>query len=184
MGEEHLPPHKLHELSALKKIRFALVTVSTSRYYLRAEGKSVHDESKEVAERAIVRAGYEVTEYRLVPDEADAILQAVLELLRRDDVDVVITMGGTGPSPSDKTIETLRPLFEKELEGFGPLFRQLSYEDVGAAALLSNATAGVRGGKAIFCLPGSPRAAKLALERLILPVIGHLLAVRRGLVSR
>jgi len=109
VGKEHLPPHKLHELSAPKRIRFALVTVSTSRYYLRAEGKSVHDESKEVAERAIIGAGYEVTEYRLVPDEADAILQTVLELLRRDNVDAVITMSGTGPSPSDKTIETLRP---------------------------------------------------------------------------
>jgi len=176
-----LPPHEAHARASPKDIRFALVTVSTSRFAAAASGTKVRDESGDVAEEAIRNAGYDVVARELVPDDRDAILSTVLTLLGRDDVDVVVTIGGTGPSLRDVTVETLRGLFDKELEGFGQLFRMLSYKEVGAAAVLSNATAGLRGSKAVFCIPGSPAAVRLALERIILPVVGHLLAVRRGL---
>ncbi len=173
------PPHLLHEREALRNLGFGLITVSTSRYTKALSGESVNDVSKAVAESLIKNSGHRVAAYELVPDDPDKILKAVLSMLSRNDVDVVITMGGTGPSLTDVTVETLRPLFEKELEGFGQLFRVLSYQEIGASAILSNATAGIRGGKALFCLPGSPLAVRLALERLILPVIGHLLALAR-----
>ena len=176
-----LKPHEEHRLAAPKDVGFALVTVSTSRFHAAREGRDVPDESKAVAEELIRGAGYRVEAYHLVPDDPAMILRAVTEALLNAKVDVVVTMGGTGASPSDVTIETLRPIFDKELEGFGQVFRVLSYEEIGSAAFLSNATAGVKNGKVIFCLPGSPSAAKLALEKLILPEIGHLLAVVRGL---
>ncbi|MCZ2856621.1 MAG: molybdopterin-binding protein, partial [Candidatus Bathyarchaeota archaeon] len=82
---------------------------------------------------------------------------------------------GTGISPSDVTIETITPLFEKELHGFGEVFRWLSYQAIGSAAVMTRATAGIMQGKAVFCIPGSPQAVRLCLEKLILPEAGHIL---------
>jgi molybdenum cofactor biosynthesis protein B len=112
--------------------------------------------------------------YKIVKDEPQAIKSQIEEWLKSD-VDVIITTGGTGISPRDITIETVRPLFTKEIEGFGELFRYLSYtEDVGTKALLSRAIAGTVNDKLIFCLPGSSGAVKLALNKLIKPELNHL----------
>ncbi|HRC86051.1 MAG TPA: MogA/MoaB family molybdenum cofactor biosynthesis protein, partial [Thermoanaerobaculia bacterium] len=116
----------------------------------------------------------------LVPDEAAEIRRAVEAYLASPGVDLVVTTGGTGFSPRDRTVPALAPLFTAEVPGFGELFRQLSFGEIGAAAMLSRATAGVVGERLLFLLPGSPKAVELAVSRLILPEAGHLLGqVRR-----
>jgi molybdenum cofactor biosynthesis protein B len=115
-----------------------------------------------------------------VRDEIAAIREAAEEALEAEGVDVVLFTGGTGVSPRDVTVEAVRPLFEKELPGFGELFRMLSYAEVGSAAMLSRATAGVARRKAIFLLPGSPAAIELAGGKLVLSEAAHLIAqIRR-----
>jgi molybdenum cofactor biosynthesis protein B len=110
-----------------------------------------------------------------VPDDRSLIERSVRRALRSRRVDAVITCGGTGIGPTDVTIETVQPLLEKELHGFGEIFRRLSYEEIGSAAILTRAIAGVSKGKAVFCIPGSPHAVSLAVEKLILPEAGHII---------
>src|SRR5690606_36268455 len=112
------------------------------------------------------------------PDEVEAIRRTVLRFAER--VDFIVVSGGTGMTPRDVTIEACRPLFSKELEGFGELFRMLSYQEIGSAAVMSRAAAGAMGRTMVFCLPGSKAAVRLATERLILPEIRHLIShIRR-----
>ena len=120
----------------------------------------------------------------LVPDEGVRIRRAVETALAQPAVDVVLVTGGTGLSPRDVTIEAVFPLFEREIPGFGELFRMLSFAEIGAAAMLSRATAGVVSGRVIFLLPGSPAALDLALSRLVLPELAHLLAQARRSARR
>ncbi|HEV8631587.1 MAG TPA: molybdopterin-binding protein [Thermoanaerobaculia bacterium] len=127
----------------------------------------------------LAAAGQERVVRRLVADDGAAITAAVAELLAAPEVDVVVVTGGTGVSLSDVTPEAVAPLLERPLPGFGELFRALSFAEVGAAAILSRAFAGVAAGKAVFVLPGSPAAAELGLSRLILPVAGHLVGQLR-----
>lgn len=119
-------------------------------------------------------AGHRVSGRAVVKDDPDAIVRKVRLEVARGSVDVVITTGGTGFSRRDSTPDTLEPLFDKTIPGFGELFRLLSFEDIGPAAMLSRATAGVISGCGVFLLPGSPKAVILAMERLILPELGHL----------
>jgi molybdenum cofactor biosynthesis protein B len=108
-----------------------------------------------------------------------AIRGAIRRMLALPGVDVVVLTGGTGFSPRDVTIDAVRPLLDQEVDGFGELFRALSYQQVGAAAMLSRAAAGLAGDKAVFLLPGSPKAVSLAMEKLILPETAHLLSQAR-----
>lgn len=111
----------------------------------------------------------------IVPDDANEIKKAVKSFIADEKIDAVITAGGTGITKRDITIETLRPLFEKELPGFGEILRHIGYyEKVGGPALLTRATAGLIGRKPVFCLPGAPDAAKVAMK-LILPELGHII---------
>ncbi len=155
-----------------RPLRVALVTVSSSR-------TAQDDRSGDVMASLVTAAGHAVAERRIVTDETAAIRAVAGELLERDAVDAVVLSGGTGISPSDVTIEAIAPLFSKPLAAFSALFAQLSYEQVGAAAMLSRAAAGLAGRKVIFCLPGSPQAVRLAMETLILPELGHLLGQAR-----
>ncbi len=118
-------------------------------------------------------AGHRVTGRQVVRDEPADVTRVVVEAIDRGGAQVVITTGGTGIAKRDSTYEALSGLFEKRLDGFGELFRVLSFEDVGPAAMLSRATAGVVRGRAVFMLPGSERAVRLAMEQLIIPEIGH-----------
>ena len=132
-------------------------------------------------ERLATAAGHRLVERRIVPDDIVEIRAAAGEILRRQEVDVLVLSGGTGFSPRDLTLEAATPLFDRRIEGFGELFRMLSFAEVGAAAMLSRAAAGVIGTRAVFVLPGSPKAVALAMQRLILPEAGHLLGqTRRG----
>ncbi len=129
----------------------------------------------------IEAAGHTVASRQIVPDEVSAVRAALETALEESEAEVVVFSGGTGFSPRDVTIQAVAPRFERPIEGFGELFRMLSFSEVGPAAMLSRATAGLVLGRAIFLLPGSPKAVALALDRLILPEIGHLLGqMRRG----
>jgi len=161
-----------HREQAPETLGYALVTASDSR-----------DEASDVSGRRMAErveaAGQRVVERLVVPDEAAALRAAVTALLAQPEVDVVVVSGGTGVAPRDVTIETLAPLFDRDLPGFGELFRALSFQQVGAAAMLSRAAAGVVDRRALFLLPGSPAAVELALDALILPEAAHLVAQAR-----
>lgn len=151
---------------------FALVTVSDSRTERTDRGGAFLAAAVEGAGHAVVRRG-------LVRDEIAEIRAEALAALALPDVDVLLVTGGTGLAPRDVTIDAVEPLFAREIPGFGELFRMLSFAEVGAAAMLSRATAGLVAGRAVFLLPGSPAALELALSRLILPEVAHLLAQAR-----
>jgi molybdenum cofactor biosynthesis protein B len=119
----------------------------------------------------LTAAGHEVTRRKLVRDDPAAVRNTVMSA--RTAADVVITTGGTGITARDSTYETIASLLDRRLDGFGELFRMLSYADIGAAAMLSRATAGTMGTTAVFALPGSENAVRLAMTKLILPEIGH-----------
>ncbi|HEX5066351.1 MAG TPA: MogA/MoaB family molybdenum cofactor biosynthesis protein, partial [Myxococcota bacterium] len=121
-------------------------------------------------------AGHPVPVREIVKDDRSEIAAALRSALARDDVGAVVLTGGTGISPRDVTPEAVAPLLERVLPGFGELFRALSYAEIGSAALLSRALAGVASGKPVFVLPGSRAGVRLALEKLILPELGHLAA--------
>ncbi|MEM2882583.1 MAG: MogA/MoaB family molybdenum cofactor biosynthesis protein [Candidatus Bathyarchaeia archaeon] len=164
-----------HKGRAPKTLKFAVITCSTSR----SRGSGEPDASGEMIVRLMGGRGHELTMRATVPDEESAILEAVLGALRG--ADVVIITGGTGIGKGDVTIEAVSKLFEKDLPGFGELFRHLSFERIGSPALLTRAAAGVRGESVIFCLPGSPEAVKLAVESLIIPEAAHIVGhLRRG----
>lgn len=161
-----------HGSDDLTAIGFAALTVSDSR-------GADDDESGALIRELALAAGHRVAAAERVADEAAQIEVQVRGLLAQRDVDVVVLTGGTGFSPRDVTVETLRPLLEREIEGFGELFRALSYREIGARAMLSRAIAGTVGSKAVFALPGSPKAVRLAMAELVLPAVGHLLGQAR-----
>jgi len=144
----------------------AVVTVSSSR-------KPGTDTSGKTLIDLLSAAGIEVTHYNVVPDDLDGIRSEVYVALSR--ANCIIFTGGTGLTPDDCTIEAVAPLLEKEIPGFGELFRQKSYEEIGTAAILSRAIAGVIGGRAVFCIPGSTKAVTLAARSIIIPEIRHIL---------
>lgn len=146
-------------------IRCGVLTVSDTR-------SEANDTSGGYIRQALSAAGHQIVGYAIVKDDAGAIVEAVSKLAAG--CQVIITNGGTGIARRDNTFEAVDGLLEKRLPGFGELFRMLSYADIGPAAMLSRATAGVYGQALIFMLPGSTGAVRLAMERLILPELGHL----------
>jgi molybdenum cofactor biosynthesis protein B len=157
-----------HDLRQFVEANFAVIIISDTR-----DEKT--DESGKIAKELIIDAGHEVKAYKIIPNDKAQIRNTVRELLKNPELNVIVTSGGTGISKRDITIDTLTELFDKRIEGFGELFRKLSYEEVGEAAMISRATAGAVNGKLIFCLPGSKNAVRLALTRLILPGLGHMI---------
>jgi len=171
----------LHKENAQISYKCAIVTISTSRY--EKYGKIDRPERAEDASGKLIWGmiqvqGSKVVHYELIPDNLEMIREAFKRSLYSE-ADVIISNGGTGLSPNDVTIEAVAPFIEKEMPGFGELFRLKSIEQVGNSVILSRAIAGVARGKVIFCLPGSPNAVKLALE-LILPEMGHILKHVKG----
>lgn len=155
-----------HHASDIETVGAAILTVSSSR--------SLDDDpAGDTIAAAFERAGHEVNTRELVSDEYDNVQAAFDSLVDRDDVDVVVTTGGTGITPDDVTIEAAEPLFKKELPGFGELFRRRSYGEVGARIVATRASAGVVSETPVFCLPGSRNAARLGSE-IVTEVCGHL----------
>lgn len=161
-----------HRAYSAGNLGFGLITVSDTRAL-------DDDVSGMLLREGVVAAGHRVLGAQLVADDVAAIRAAVVQMLQLPELDVLVLTGGTGFSPRDLTVEAVAPLFTRAVEGFGELFRMLSYQQVGAAAMLSRAAAGLVGERAVFLLPGSPKAVSLALESLILPEAGHLLAQAR-----
>ena len=150
-------------------VRCAIVIVSDTRTI-------ATDESGPLARRLIGEAGHEVVDFALLPNDEANTRAHVARLIARDDVDVVILSGGTGLGAKDRTVEAVRPLIEKELPGFGELFRVISWqEQIGTAAILTRALAGGVNGKLIVSLPGSKAAVDLALTKILLPELQHLM---------
>jgi molybdenum cofactor biosynthesis protein B len=141
---------------------------------LRQEARSVEDVSGDLIESKLKEAGHTVALREIISDDTAMIQEAVERILGRSDLDVAIFTGGTGVTKADVTIETVSPFFEKTLPGFGEVFRRLSFDNIGSAAVLSRAVAGVAKGKVFFCIPGSPDAVRICLERLILPEAAHI----------
>jgi molybdenum cofactor biosynthesis protein B len=121
-----------------------------------------------------------VVSYQILKDEPSQIATAVRTLLEQTGVDAIIINGGTGIAPRDTTFEAIQKVLEKEISGFGELFRMLSYQDIGSAAMMTRATAGVAKGKVVISLPGSTAAVELGMTKLILPELGHMLFLLRG----
>jgi molybdenum cofactor biosynthesis protein B len=158
-----------HRKAADVRVPTAVVTVSDTR-------TPDTDTSGALVAELLEQAGHPLVSREIVRDEPEAIAAAVERLVGHDEVRAIILTGGTGVAPRDVTPETIEPLLERVVPGFGELFRMLSYEDIGSAALLSRALAGLAKGSVVFAIPGSRGAIRLALEKLILPELGHLAA--------
>ena len=156
-----------HRTKAKKELKFGILTVSTSRY---GAGRP-EDLAGDLAKQLIKTKKHKVVRRAIVPDSIIKIRKKVLEIL--EDVDVLVITGGTGASKTDVTLEAIKPIWDKEMPGFGEAFRMEGYKRIGSPALLSRAAMGVLGGKIILCLPGSPDGVKLGLE-IIMDELPHL----------
>ncbi|MDQ0339762.1 molybdenum cofactor biosynthesis protein B [Caldalkalibacillus uzonensis] len=156
-----------HKQEAPKQVTCMVITVSDTR-------TEQTDKSGKLMKELLNQEGHEVALYTIVPDEPERIKAAIEEGLSHPEVQVILLNGGTGIAKRDTTYETVAALLEKEMPGFGEIFRYLSYtEDIGSAAILSRAIAGTCRDKAIFSTPGSSGAVKLAMSKIILPELGH-----------
>ena len=158
--------HRQHRQSGPVSVACAVVTISDTRTI-------ATDRSGRLLRAALASAGHAVVEYVIVKDEPEHLRARLRSIRRRGRARVVVMSGGTGIALRDRTFETIDALLETRLPGFGELFRMLSYRQVGSAAMLSRATAGVWRGLVLFSVPGSPDAVRLATRRLILPELRH-----------
>ena len=145
----------------------AVITVSDTR-------TPETDRSGQLIQELLQQAGHSIADYILIPDEPDQIQTHLQRLSQRSEIQAIIFSGGTGIAPRDTTYDAIEQQLDKILPGFGELFRFLSYQEIGSRAMASRAVAGVCGSQLIFSLPGSTNAVKLAIEKLILPELGHL----------
>lgn len=160
--------HRKHDAPS---VVCAVVTVSDTR-------TEADDTSGSRIRELLLEAGHRIAVYRLIADEPALIRELILGLPA--DVEVVICNGGTGLAKRDTTYEAIHGMLDKEITGFGELFRMLSYEQIGAAAMLSRATAGVTNNRVVFSLPGSTKAVDLGMTKLIVPQLGHVAGLVRG----
>ena len=160
---------KQHLHNAPGTIRTGIITVSSSR-------SEKDDKSGQWIKKQAEKEGHRVAVYRVIADNSRIIAKAVADGIGEHDLHAMILTGGTGISSADVTIEALQPMFSKEMGAFATLFTQLSFEKIDSAALLSRAAAGIIGKTAVFCIPGSINACKLACMELIFPEINHIAA--------
>jgi molybdenum cofactor biosynthesis protein B len=168
----HHPSHTGHSHAAEEHKAHAPAHVSAFVVTCSDSRDEAHDESGKALRSGLEVAGHSLAGYKVVKDDPEAIRAALAEAAAAG-ARAVLFNGGTGIGRRDSTVETLRGLFEKELPGFGELFRALSFKQIGSAAMMSRATAGTYRGMIVFVMPGSPQAVKLALNELILPELGH-----------
>ncbi|WP_255570451.1 molybdenum cofactor biosynthesis protein B [Cohnella sp. CFH 77786] len=162
-------PTEQHKQEAPARVSCLVVTVSDTR-------KEETDKSGQLIRRLLEEQGHEVAGHRIVPDEYGIIAELLRAAADDPAVEAVLLNGGTGIAARDVTVEAVRSVLDKELPGFGEIFRFLSFaEDIGSAAILSRAVAGTMGRTAVFAMPGSTGAVKLAMTRLILPELGHVM---------
>lgn len=156
-----------HHIDVQKKVLCAVITVSDTR-------TKETDKSGKLMIDLLSNSNHQVNHYEIISDDEIVIEDTIKAVMHRDDIEAILINGGTGISQRDVTIETIVPLLNKELPGFGELFRYLSYQfDIGSASMLSRAIAGVANNRILFSTPGSTGAVRLAMEKLILPELGH-----------
>ena len=148
--------------------RCAVVTLSDTR-------TETTDHSGKRLRELLASDGHSVANYQLIPDDPSVLGTLLRSLIARPDVDAILTTGGTGISRRDATVPLIESLLDQRLPGFGELFRMLSWEQIGSGAMLSRAVGGIAQGKIVFAMPGSSKAVELAMTKLILPEIRHLL---------
>ena len=156
-----------------RNVRVLTVTVSDTR-------TEADDEGGARLRELLADAGFSLVPHRITTDDPERLRAILDEVTSGDLADAVVTTGGTGIAPRDSTLEALEPLFEKRLEGFGEIFRNLSFQEIGPRALLSRASAGVVRGRFVAALPGSPRAVALAVTAVLAPVLEHAVALLKG----
>jgi molybdenum cofactor biosynthesis protein B len=156
-----------HRTAGPVRVAAYVVTLSDTR-------EATTDAGGGLVRAALEAAGHVVAGARIVREDVDVVRSALLQVLDASGHDVVIVTGGTGIAPRDVAYDVLATLYERPIPGFGELFRALSFTEIGSAAMLSRASAGIARGKLVVSIPGAPAAARLALERLILPELGHL----------
>jgi molybdopterin adenylyltransferase len=159
--------HLDHKATSPASVRCYVLTISDTR-------QTTNDTSGRAISELLEANGHDVSGRGIVHDDPGAIRSAMQKQLDESSVQVIITTGGTGITSRDSTYEVVCNLLEKRLEGFGELFRMLSYQEIGPSAMLSRACAGTAQGKIIACLPGSENAVRLAMNKLLLPELGHL----------
>jgi molybdenum cofactor biosynthesis protein B len=161
-------------IGELNNLRIAIVTISTTR-------SENTDKSGQVMAEIFENAGHTNIARDLIKDNINEIEKKIIELVNREDIDMIVTTGGTGVTPDDVTVEAISPILDKELPGFGELFRYLSYEEIGALSMASRSMAGISKQTPIFCLPGSSNAVRLGVEKIILLICNHTVEqARRG----
>jgi molybdenum cofactor biosynthesis protein B len=161
-----------HKTAGPASVRCFVLTVSDTR-------TETTDTSGRAVADLLIGGGHTVVGREIVPDDVSRVRAAIYRTLADGHADVIITTGGTGITSRDTTFEAVDALLDKRLDGFGELFRMLSFEEIGAAAIMSRATAGLARGRIVVALPGSEQAARLAMEKLLLPELGHLVQQAR-----
>lgn len=164
--------HQVHESQGPRQVRCAVITVSDTRTL-------ENDTGGQTLIDHLQAAGHTIAAREIIPDEPDRMRPLLLSLAERDDIDAILLTGGTGITSRDQTFETVTALLEKRLPGYGEIFRMLSYQEIGPAAILSRATGGLLRRKVVLTMPGSPAAVRLALEKIIIPQLPHLLREAR-----
>lgn len=162
-----------HKEKGKKSIRCFVVTVSDTR-------DEATDLSGQLIQSHLTGQGHSISGYRIVRDEPEEIERLLREALAQPAVDAIVVNGGTGIAPRDGTYEVIIELLDKRLDGFGEIFRYLSYQEIGSAAIMSRAVAGSAHGKVLISLPGSKGAVSLAMEKLILPELRHMVSQLQG----
>lgn len=165
--------HQQHRQQAPESVRCTILTVSDTR-------TPETDTSGQFIQHALTQAGHVIAAYHIVKDEPEDIRRLLQHHIQTPETEVILLNGGTGLSPRDGTYEVVQSCLEKELTGFGELFRYLSYAEIGAAAMMSRATAGVAHGTVMISMPGSTAAVRLAMEKLVLPELTHMTHIARG----
>ncbi len=156
-----------HKQQAPKKVTIGIITISTTRALANdSSGKWISEQASD--------EGHEVVHHQVIPDDTEIIASTVKNVIRRQQPQVILMTGGTGITKKDVTIEAVNPMFTKMLTAFGSLFANLSFDEIGSAAFLSRATAGIVDNTVVFCVPGSINACRLACRKLIFPELGHL----------
>ncbi|MFO0677348.1 MAG: MogA/MoaB family molybdenum cofactor biosynthesis protein [Polyangiaceae bacterium] len=154
-------------------VRVAVLTLSDTR-------TAADDAAGKLLRDLLGEAGFRVVHHAILREDGTSLREAVTSLVAGGDVDAVVTTGGTGIAPRDRTIETLVPMFERTLDGFGETFRRLSWDEIGPRAILSRATAGVLGEVFVVALPGSTNAVRLGVATLVVPILGHAVDLLHG----
>jgi len=163
-----------HKTKSVKNVKCFVVTVSDTR-------NVSTDHSGQLIKELLATEGHEVLGYRIVKDDPTEVEDLLRQVLSRDDLEAVLLTGGTGISPRDGTYEVVSRLLDKQISGFGEIFRFLSYQDIGSSAVMSRAQAGVAAGKVVVSLPGSRGAVDLGMRRLVLPELGHMVSQVQGI---